>query len=158
FPTEYARTHWARRASPSVGSVWVSPRSAVQPTSTSGDEMTLVRIAASLRWSSDATRCSMRRMRPVSGTSTRRAHTAWRRPRQADVIRRALRVNVDGANPLQVVQATWNLLEPSAAAALADAKASGWGVIIKEALANGRLTDRGNAPEIAPLAREARSI
>jgi aryl-alcohol dehydrogenase-like predicted oxidoreductase len=63
-------------------------------------------------------------------------------PQQADVIRRALEVQVDGASLFQVVQATWNLLEPSAAAALADAKALGLGVIVKEALANGRLTTR----------------
>jgi aryl-alcohol dehydrogenase-like predicted oxidoreductase len=63
-------------------------------------------------------------------------------PRQADVIRRALEVQVDGASLFQVVQATWNLLEPSAATALADAKALGLGVIVKEALANGRLTAR----------------
>jgi aryl-alcohol dehydrogenase-like predicted oxidoreductase len=62
-------------------------------------------------------------------------------PNQAEVIRRALHVNVDGVNPFQVVQATWNLLEPSAGAALAEAKGGGWGVIVKEALANGRLTD-----------------
>ena len=35
-------------------------------------------------------------------------------PKQAEVIRRALRTNVDGRNPFQVVQATWNLLEVSA--------------------------------------------
>jgi aryl-alcohol dehydrogenase-like predicted oxidoreductase len=58
------------------------------------------------------------------------------------VIRRALDVSVDGRNPFQAVQATWNLLEPSAGGALADAKARGWVVIVKEALANGRLTDR----------------
>jgi len=46
-------------------------------------------------------------------------------PRQADVIRRALRTNVDGRNPFQVVQATWNLLEGSAGTALADANARG---------------------------------
>jgi aryl-alcohol dehydrogenase-like predicted oxidoreductase len=63
-------------------------------------------------------------------------------PNQADVIRRALDVSVDGRNPFQAVQATWNLLEPSAGGALADAKARGWVVIVKEALANGRLTDR----------------
>jgi aryl-alcohol dehydrogenase-like predicted oxidoreductase len=63
-------------------------------------------------------------------------------PNQADVIRRALRVSIDGANPFQVVQATWNLLERSAGEALAEAHASGWGVIVKEALANGRLADR----------------
>jgi aryl-alcohol dehydrogenase-like predicted oxidoreductase len=76
-------------------------------------------------------------------------------PNQADVIRRALRVNADGANPFQVVQATWNMLEPSAGAALADAKACGWGVIVKEALANGRLTDRAEGDHANELAREA---
>jgi aryl-alcohol dehydrogenase-like predicted oxidoreductase len=63
-------------------------------------------------------------------------------PRQSDVIRRALDIRVDGINPFQTVQATWNLLEVSAGPALADAKASGFGVIVKEALANGRLTER----------------
>jgi aryl-alcohol dehydrogenase-like predicted oxidoreductase len=76
-------------------------------------------------------------------------------PGQADVIRRALRVNVDGANPFQSVQATWNLLERSAAPALADAKALGWNVIIKEALANGRLTERGDGAYMAVLREEA---
>jgi aryl-alcohol dehydrogenase-like predicted oxidoreductase len=76
-------------------------------------------------------------------------------PRQADVIRRALRTNVDGRNPFQVVQATWNLLEGSAGTALADAKADGWGVIIKEALANGRLTDRAEGQHLTDLKREA---
>jgi len=58
-------------------------------------------------------------------------------PRQAEVIRRALAVRVDGINPFQSVQATWNLMEPSAGPALAEAHDAGWGVIIKEALANG---------------------
>jgi aryl-alcohol dehydrogenase-like predicted oxidoreductase len=62
--------------------------------------------------------------------------------RQAEVIHHALNANANGPGPFQVVQATWNLLEPSAGGALAEAKAQGWGVIIKEALANGRLTDR----------------
>jgi aryl-alcohol dehydrogenase-like predicted oxidoreductase len=60
-------------------------------------------------------------------------------PRQADVIRAALEVCVDGVNPFGCVQATWNLLEPSAGPALAEAHDAGWGVIVKEALANGRL-------------------
>jgi len=63
-------------------------------------------------------------------------------PRQAEVIRRAMALRVDGVNPFQVVQATWNLLEQSAGPALEEAHAAGWGVIVKEALANGRLTDR----------------
>jgi aryl-alcohol dehydrogenase-like predicted oxidoreductase len=78
-------------------------------------------------------------------------------PRQADVIRRALRVSVNGANPFQVVQATWNLLEPSAGAALADAKAQGWGVIVKEALANGRLTERNSEETLSVVHRRARA-
>jgi aryl-alcohol dehydrogenase-like predicted oxidoreductase len=48
------------------------------------------------------------------------------------------------------VQATWNLLERSAGAALAEAHAAGMGVVIKEALANGRLTARNEDPDFAP--------
>ena len=73
-------------------------------------------------------------------------------PRQAEVIRRALAVRVDGVNPFQSVQATWNLLEPSAGPALAEAHDAGWGVIIKEALANGRLAHRDQEAIAAALA------
>jgi aryl-alcohol dehydrogenase-like predicted oxidoreductase len=48
----------------------------------------------------------------------------------------------DGVLLFDAVQATWNLLERSAAPALQDAHEVGMGVIIKEALANGRLTQR----------------
>lgn len=65
-------------------------------------------------------------------------------PRQADTIRRALQVEVDGANPFGAVQATWNVLEPSAGPALAEAHDVGWGVLVKEAMANGRLGPRGD--------------
>src|SRR5206468_2369741 len=51
------------------------------------------------------------------------------------------------------VQATWNVLETSAAPALAEAHDAGLGVIVKEALANGRLTDRGDPP--SPLQESA---
>lgn len=64
-------------------------------------------------------------------------------PRQADTIRAALDVRVDDRNPFSVVQATWNALEPSAGSALAEAHEAGWGVIVKEALANGRLIPGG---------------
>jgi aryl-alcohol dehydrogenase-like predicted oxidoreductase len=67
-------------------------------------------------------------------------------PRQADIVRRALEVRVDGNNPFSVVQATWNLLEPSVGSALAEAHEAGWGVIVKEALANGRLARRESCP------------
>ena len=63
-------------------------------------------------------------------------------PRQVDVIRRALEIRVGGRTPFASVQATWNLLEPSVGPALAEAKQAGWGVIVKEALANGRLVSR----------------
>jgi aryl-alcohol dehydrogenase-like predicted oxidoreductase len=73
-------------------------------------------------------------------------------PQQADVIRRALAVRVDGVNPFQSVQATWNLIEPSAGPALAEAHDAGWGVIIKEALANGRLASQDRIAIAAALA------
>ena len=71
-------------------------------------------------------------------------------PRQAETIERALEVG-----GFDAVQSTWNLLERSAGPALAAAHAAGCGVIIKEALANGRLTDRGAVPELAAAARDA---
>ena len=64
---------------------------------------------------------------------------------QADTIRRALGVTRDGRPLFETVQATWNLLERSAEGALTEAHQAGRGVIVKEALANGRLTDRGGA-------------
>jgi aryl-alcohol dehydrogenase-like predicted oxidoreductase len=67
-------------------------------------------------------------------------------PRQAETIRRALEVGGSGAAPFGAVQATWNVLETSAAPALADAHDAGWGVLVKEAMANGRLGPRGTGP------------
>jgi len=51
------------------------------------------------------------------------------------------------------VQATFNCLEPSLAAPLAAAHDAGLGVIVKEALANGRLTPANTRPEDASLVR-----
>ena len=48
------------------------------------------------------------------------------------------------------VQATWNLLETSVGEALRTAHLDGWGVIVKEALANGRLTAKNDDPACAP--------
>jgi aryl-alcohol dehydrogenase-like predicted oxidoreductase len=76
-------------------------------------------------------------------------------PAQVDVVRRALDATIDGVNPFRCVQATWNLLEPAAGPALAEASAAGWGVIVKEAVANGRLTARnaeGLDPAVAGVA------
>jgi aryl-alcohol dehydrogenase-like predicted oxidoreductase len=63
-------------------------------------------------------------------------------PGQGEVIRRALEVEVGSAPLFQAVQSTWNLLEPSAGPALAEAHEAGLGVIVKEVVANGRLTPR----------------
>jgi aryl-alcohol dehydrogenase-like predicted oxidoreductase len=66
-------------------------------------------------------------------------------PSQAATIRRALEIRSGGEPLFGAVQATWNLLEPSVEPALVEAVQAGWVVIVKEALANGRLTARGDA-------------
>jgi aryl-alcohol dehydrogenase-like predicted oxidoreductase len=69
--------------------------------------------------------------------------------RQCEMLERALEIRVDGEPLFDCVQATWNLLEPSAGPVLARAHAAGVGVIVKEALANGRLTPRNREHEFA---------
>jgi aryl-alcohol dehydrogenase-like predicted oxidoreductase len=66
--------------------------------------------------------------------------------KQAETLRHALDVSVDGIPLFATVQATWNLLEPSAGSILQEAHDAGVGVIVKEALANGRLTSRNDDP------------
>ena len=70
-------------------------------------------------------------------------------PAQAEVVRRALAVDRGGEPLFGAVQSTWNVLEPSVGPALAEAHDAGRGVIVKEAVANGRLTDRGTAHDPA---------
>ncbi|MEV0677545.1 aldo/keto reductase [Actinosynnema sp. NPDC050436] len=60
-------------------------------------------------------------------------------PRQADTVRRALDLEMEGRRLFEVVQSTWNVLETSAAPALAWAHENGAEVFVKEGLANGRL-------------------
>ncbi|CAL9624963.1 aldo/keto reductase [Streptomyces sp. NPDC090994] len=60
-------------------------------------------------------------------------------PAQADAIRAALAVTVDGAPLFRTVQSTYNALETSAGPALAEAHDAGLSVIVKEGMANGRL-------------------
>ncbi|RIQ21098.1 aldo/keto reductase [Jiangella rhizosphaerae] len=76
-------------------------------------------------------------------------------PDQAAVIDRALAMTADAAAPFGAVQATWNLLEPSAGPALARAHDAGWFVVAKEAVANGRLTTRGDVESFLTAALEA---
>ena len=68
---------------------------------------------------------------------------------QPETIERATRMGVFDA-----VQATWNLYETSAGDALQEAHDRGLAVIVKEALANGRLTDRAAEPVLGDLARD----
>jgi aryl-alcohol dehydrogenase-like predicted oxidoreductase len=68
-------------------------------------------------------------------------------PNQEKTIQKAMEVGC-----FDTVQATWNLLEPSAGSALAGAHAAGLSVIVKEALANGRLTARGQIAAIEEAA------
>ena len=71
-------------------------------------------------------------------------------PDQAFVVRRALEIERDGRPLFTSVQATWNLLERSAGPALAEAHDAGLLVVVKEALANGRLTARNDESAFAP--------
>jgi len=68
---------------------------------------------------------------------------------QVETLERAMQVVFDGRPLFQCVQATWNLLDPSAGEVLQATHRAGMGVIIKEALANGRLTGKNGDPEFA---------
>ena len=80
-------------------------------------------------------------------------------PGQPATIDRALEIRFDGQRLFSSVQATWNVLEPSAGPALQRARDAGLSTIVKESLANGRLTtrntDSGDAVLIAELTRLA---
>ncbi|KAA3645035.1 MAG: aldo/keto reductase [Chloroflexi bacterium] len=67
--------------------------------------------------------------------------------KQAEMLEKALTIEYDGQLLFDGVQATWNMLEPSAGEVLAAAHQAGLGIIIKEALANGRLTPRNDQPQ-----------
>ncbi|MET8807771.1 aldo/keto reductase [Streptomyces sp. NPDC004546] len=68
-------------------------------------------------------------------------------PAQADTIRAALQLTADGEPLFRTVQSTYNVLETSAAPALAEAHDAGLTVIVKEGMANGRLA-APHAPEM----------
>lgn len=78
--------------------------------------------------------------------------------RQAESVRRALAIRRGGSPLFAAVQATWNVLERSCEEALREARAAGRTVIVKEVLANGRLTSRGDAGRAGPLALLARDL
>jgi aryl-alcohol dehydrogenase-like predicted oxidoreductase len=70
-------------------------------------------------------------------------------PGQAATLEQALAINIDGARLFDSAQATWNVLEISAGSMLECAHSAGMQIIVKEALANGRLTVRNTDPSFA---------
>ncbi|NAZ80995.1 aldo/keto reductase, partial [Kineococcus sp. R8] len=72
-------------------------------------------------------------------------------PAQGAVLERALALP---HTPFAAVQSTWNLLETSVAPALARAADAGWLVVVKEGVANGRLTAHGGEAAAAALAAD----
>ncbi|WP_405857565.1 aldo/keto reductase [Streptomyces sp. NBC_01515] len=75
-------------------------------------------------------------------------------PAQADAIRAALTVTVDGEPLFRTVQSTYNALETSAGPALAEAHDAGLTVIVKEGMANGRLADPHAPDALKAVAEE----
>src|SRR3954469_15320 len=74
-------------------------------------------------------------------------------PAQSQTIRRAIEIRFDGLPLFSAVQATWNLLEPSAGPALREAHHAGFTVLVKEALANGLRTSREAEGPLSALAQ-----
>jgi aryl-alcohol dehydrogenase-like predicted oxidoreductase len=81
-------------------------------------------------------------------------------PGQDVAIRRALAVRRDGERVFDSVQATWNLLERGAESALQEAHDAGMRVVVKESLANGRLThaNRNDDDVISPRVARIRAL
>ncbi|MGW7292100.1 aldo/keto reductase [Streptomyces xiamenensis] len=75
-------------------------------------------------------------------------------PAQAEAIRAALELRYEDGPLFRTVQSTFNVLEPSAGEALAEAHAAGLTVIVKEAMANGRLAGEAAPPALREMARE----
>lgn len=67
-------------------------------------------------------------------------------PNQGEVLEKALQVTIESKMLFDSVQVTWNLLEKAATEALKAAHDAGIGIIVKEVLANGRLTPANANP------------
>ena len=77
-------------------------------------------------------------------------------PGQAACVREALQIRRGDEWLFSSIQATWNVLERSCEDALREARSAGRTVVLKEALANGRLGPRGDAA-VGPLRELART-
>ena len=91
----------------------------------------------------------LERLRSVANEEGVRIGFSTSGPGQGAVIEAALALP---SSPFSAVQSTWNLLEQSAGAALARANDARWLVVVKEVLANGRLTARGADADAAARA------
>jgi aryl-alcohol dehydrogenase-like predicted oxidoreductase len=76
---------------------------------------------------------------------------------QAETIRKAMEIRFEGVPLFSTVQATFNLLERSAGPALREAHEAGLTVLVKEALANGRLTAKEEAAPLRAVAERLRA-
>lgn len=79
-------------------------------------------------------------------------------PQQGLVIDRALGIAAAGVPLFDAVQTTWNLLETSAGDSLDRAATAGMAVIVKEAVANGRLAGPGAEIMVADSAPDAAAL
>jgi aryl-alcohol dehydrogenase-like predicted oxidoreductase len=70
-------------------------------------------------------------------------------PDQEKTLRHALKIRPGGHLLFDTAQVTYNLLEQSTGSLLRTAREMGLGIIVKEALANGRLTPRNDDPTFA---------
>ncbi|MEM8892356.1 MAG: aldo/keto reductase [Bacteroidota bacterium] len=72
---------------------------------------------------------------------------------QAEVVEKAMEIEIDGKALFDSFQSTFNVLETSVGPILKQASESGKAIIIKEALANGRLTPRNQDSEFMGKAK-----
>ena len=64
---------------------------------------------------------------------------------QSETLEHSMQIRSGRSYLFQSVQVTWNLLETSTTGALLKAHRAGYGIIVKEALANGMLTERNKS-------------
>jgi aryl-alcohol dehydrogenase-like predicted oxidoreductase len=79
-------------------------------------------------------------------------------PKSAETLEQALAARAGGERVFDVVQATFNALEPSLAPLLTHAHDAGLGVIAKEVFANGRLSSANHRPDDAARLTRLRSF
>jgi len=77
---------------------------------------------------------------------------------QGETLEKSLEIKNGNTQLFQSVQVTWNLLERSTTSILNKASKAGYGIIVKEALANGRLTSRNKSRLFSDKLKVLKSI